>query len=231
MRLATTGSYTFDDGVRPYPVPPYLAVGLARSLAAMLPPTPAAAALCAGASRHRPLRRERARVSGARRSARRAPRRWRSSSCCRTGTRSASASSTPRCPSTSAPRSPTCLRSARDEPPCAGRDRDGAARPLFPRRRVASARRSLAARSAHGDVSARPRDAAPERSLPRRARTAERVLRPRPGSRGYAAGVTVDVDPAPPSVILRRAGTTDAGPTPAVATSSSIALRVAASHP
>ena len=47
MRLATTGSYTFDDGVRPYPVPPYLAVGLARSLAAMLPPTAAAAALCA----------------------------------------------------------------------------------------------------------------------------------------------------------------------------------------
>ncbi len=46
MLLATTGSYTFDDGVGPYPVPPYLAVGLARSLAAMLPPTPATAALC-----------------------------------------------------------------------------------------------------------------------------------------------------------------------------------------
>ena len=46
MLLATTGSYAFADGVRPYPVPPYLAVGLARSLAAMLPSTPAAAALC-----------------------------------------------------------------------------------------------------------------------------------------------------------------------------------------
>jgi hypothetical protein len=46
MLLATTGSYAFADGVRPYPVPPYLAVGLARSLAAMLSPTPATAALC-----------------------------------------------------------------------------------------------------------------------------------------------------------------------------------------
>ena len=46
MLLATTGSYAFADGVRPYPVPPYLAVGLARSLAAMLPPTPATGALC-----------------------------------------------------------------------------------------------------------------------------------------------------------------------------------------
>jgi pimeloyl-ACP methyl ester carboxylesterase len=46
MLLATTASYAFVDGVRPYPVPPYLAVGLARSLAAMLSPTPATAALC-----------------------------------------------------------------------------------------------------------------------------------------------------------------------------------------
>jgi pimeloyl-ACP methyl ester carboxylesterase len=46
MLLATTGSYAFDEGFRPYPVPPYLAVGLARSMAAMLPPTPATAALC-----------------------------------------------------------------------------------------------------------------------------------------------------------------------------------------
>jgi len=45
MLLATTGSYAFDDGIRPFPVPPYLAVGLARSLAAMLPPAPATAAL------------------------------------------------------------------------------------------------------------------------------------------------------------------------------------------
>jgi pimeloyl-ACP methyl ester carboxylesterase len=45
MLLATTGSYREDGKVVPYPVPPYLAVGLARSLAAMLPPTPAMAAL------------------------------------------------------------------------------------------------------------------------------------------------------------------------------------------
>ena len=46
MLLATTSSYASGDGFRSYPVPPYLAVGLARSLAAMLPPTPATAALC-----------------------------------------------------------------------------------------------------------------------------------------------------------------------------------------
>jgi len=45
MLLATTGSYREDGKVVPYAVPPYLAVGLARSLAAMLPPTPATAAL------------------------------------------------------------------------------------------------------------------------------------------------------------------------------------------
>ena len=73
------------------------------------------------------------------------------------------------------------------QPPRTCRDRDGTARPLLPRRRVASARRSLTARPAHGDVAARARDAASERPLPRRARTAERLLRPRPGSRGLAA--------------------------------------------
>ena len=46
MLLATTSSYPFDDGVTSYPVPPYLAVGLARSLAAMLPSTPEATVLC-----------------------------------------------------------------------------------------------------------------------------------------------------------------------------------------
>ncbi len=47
MLLATTGTYRNGAEVFPYPVPPYLAVGLARSLAAMLPPTAAATALCA----------------------------------------------------------------------------------------------------------------------------------------------------------------------------------------
>ena len=46
MLLATTGSYPFGDGAGSYPVPPYLAVGLARSLAAMLPSSLATAALC-----------------------------------------------------------------------------------------------------------------------------------------------------------------------------------------
>jgi pimeloyl-ACP methyl ester carboxylesterase len=46
MLLATTGTYREDGKLVPYPVPAYLAVGLARSLAAMLPPTPATTALC-----------------------------------------------------------------------------------------------------------------------------------------------------------------------------------------
>ncbi len=46
MLLATTGTYRNRAEIFPYPVPPYLAVGLARSLAAMLPPTAAATALC-----------------------------------------------------------------------------------------------------------------------------------------------------------------------------------------
>ena len=46
MRLATTGTYPDGSESGPYPVPPYLAVGLARSLAAMLPPTATAVALC-----------------------------------------------------------------------------------------------------------------------------------------------------------------------------------------
>ncbi len=47
MKLATTGMYQDGGEAVPYPVPPYLGVGLARSLAAMLQPSPAAAALCA----------------------------------------------------------------------------------------------------------------------------------------------------------------------------------------
>lgn len=46
MLLATTGTYRDQGKLVPYSVPPYLVVGLARSLAAMLPPTPAAATLC-----------------------------------------------------------------------------------------------------------------------------------------------------------------------------------------
>lgn len=46
MLLATTGTYRDQGKLVPYSVPPYLVVGLARSLAAMLPPTAAAAALC-----------------------------------------------------------------------------------------------------------------------------------------------------------------------------------------
>jgi pimeloyl-ACP methyl ester carboxylesterase len=45
MLLATTGTYRDQGKLVPYSVPPYLVVGLARSLAAMLP-TPATAALC-----------------------------------------------------------------------------------------------------------------------------------------------------------------------------------------
>jgi acetyl esterase/lipase len=45
MLLATTGWYRDDGETFPYPVPPYLAVGLARSLAAMLPSTDATVAL------------------------------------------------------------------------------------------------------------------------------------------------------------------------------------------
>ena len=46
MRLATTGTYRDGDALSRHVVPPYLRVGLARSLAAMLAVTPATAALC-----------------------------------------------------------------------------------------------------------------------------------------------------------------------------------------
>jgi acetyl esterase/lipase len=46
MRLATTGTYRDGDGLGHHAAPPYLRVGLARSLAAMLAVTPATAALC-----------------------------------------------------------------------------------------------------------------------------------------------------------------------------------------
>jgi pimeloyl-ACP methyl ester carboxylesterase len=45
MMLATTGVYPGTGGLEPYPVPPSLAVGLARSLVASLPPTPDVRAL------------------------------------------------------------------------------------------------------------------------------------------------------------------------------------------
>ena len=47
MLLATTGTYRDGDRAVPYSAPPYLRLGLARSLAAMLPPTQAAVGLCA----------------------------------------------------------------------------------------------------------------------------------------------------------------------------------------
>jgi len=46
MRLATTGTHRNGDQLTQHAVPPYLRVGLARSLAAMLPVTPATSALC-----------------------------------------------------------------------------------------------------------------------------------------------------------------------------------------
>ena len=46
MLLATTGTYRMGGRLVPYPVPEYLGVGLARSLAAILPPTPATRGLC-----------------------------------------------------------------------------------------------------------------------------------------------------------------------------------------
>ncbi len=46
IHLATTGTYRQGDRSLAYPVPPYLRVGLARSLAAMLPETAASNELC-----------------------------------------------------------------------------------------------------------------------------------------------------------------------------------------
>lgn len=46
MRLATTGSYRDGERLARHVPPPYLRIGLARSLAAMLPATPSTAALC-----------------------------------------------------------------------------------------------------------------------------------------------------------------------------------------
>jgi hypothetical protein len=45
MRLATTSTYRSEGRLLPHATPPYLRVGLARSLAAMLPAGPAEAAL------------------------------------------------------------------------------------------------------------------------------------------------------------------------------------------
>lgn len=46
MLLATTATYRDGPHFRPYPVPNFLRLGLARSLAAILPRTPASEALC-----------------------------------------------------------------------------------------------------------------------------------------------------------------------------------------
>jgi acetyl esterase/lipase len=46
MRLATTGTYRDGHVLGRHTTPPYLRIGLARSLAAMLPATPATEALC-----------------------------------------------------------------------------------------------------------------------------------------------------------------------------------------
>jgi pimeloyl-ACP methyl ester carboxylesterase len=56
MMLATTGTYRGSEGHQPYPVPPSLAVGLARSLVAALPSTPDARALGCALDRLDPLR-------------------------------------------------------------------------------------------------------------------------------------------------------------------------------
>jgi len=55
MMLATTGAYPGERGPEPYPVPPSLAVGLARSLVASLSPTPDARALGSALERIDPL--------------------------------------------------------------------------------------------------------------------------------------------------------------------------------
>jgi pimeloyl-ACP methyl ester carboxylesterase len=55
MMLATTGMYRGAGGPEPYPVPPSLAVGLARSLVATLPSTPDARALALALDRLDPL--------------------------------------------------------------------------------------------------------------------------------------------------------------------------------
>ena len=47
MLLATTGNYRSGERFEPYPVPEYLWVGLARSVTAILPPSPGMQALCA----------------------------------------------------------------------------------------------------------------------------------------------------------------------------------------
>ena len=55
MMLATTGMYRGSGRPEPYPVPPSLAVGLARSLVAALPPTPDVRALALALERLDPL--------------------------------------------------------------------------------------------------------------------------------------------------------------------------------
>ncbi len=55
MMLATTGMYRGSAGPEPYPVPPALSVGLARSLVATLPSTPDVRALASALKRLDPL--------------------------------------------------------------------------------------------------------------------------------------------------------------------------------
>ena len=99
-------------------------------------------------------------------------------SCSRTATRRGSTISTRRCPRRS-DRPSGSLSPLHVAPSLTrtGGDRNRAAGPLLPRRRVAGARRGLTARTAHRHITARARNAAPEPSLPGRARSAERLLR------------------------------------------------------
>ena len=177
MLLATTGTYRDGAEVFPYPVPPYLAVGLARSLAAMLPPTAAATALCTTLRATDP--------SDA------APPNFAEGAFREAG---ADAMSLFRLLSNRDParfddlyaalpdadpvdrKGPVAAR-RRTKAGRACRDRNRAARSLLPGRRVAGTRRSLSLRSTYRDLAPLARNAASEPSLPGRARTAERLLR------------------------------------------------------
>ncbi len=179
MLLATTGTYRGDGTDVPYRVPPYLIVGLARSLAAMLRPTAAAGALCdelraidPDSARPIEFREQGFREAGDdamtlfRLLANRDPGRF----------DDLYAALPAQIRATVGELSP--LQVGR-EAASAGRARDRSAGPLLPGRRVARARRSIAARTAHRDVTSRTCDPPSEPALPGRARTPERLLRPR----------------------------------------------------
>ena len=166
-------------------------VGLARSLAAMLPATPATAALCAelraSTDPDDPLG---ARVPRGRAFREAGETRCRSSACWRTVIPARFDDLFAALPAESGSSVEGALAAPRSADGSARRSRSRRPRGTryFPVAESRALVAGVAARPAHGDVTAGARDTATEPALPRRARSAERLLRPRARLGRWAAG-------------------------------------------